>query len=109
MGASFKVLSGSLYKTVRESTLPGDLRNILDEVRRLQLDRLPISLEGDFPQIEETGMSPKKVHEVSRMVAYILQIIRINKWDPSVLRIVDVGAGQVCSKYYFIIRVLWIS
>ncbi|XP_006462685.1 hypothetical protein AGABI2DRAFT_186564, partial [Agaricus bisporus var. bisporus H97] len=81
-------------RIVRESTLPGDLRNILDEVRGLLLDRLPISLEGDFPQIEETGMSPKKVHEVSRMVAYILQIIRINKWDPSVLRIVDVGAGQ---------------
>jgi hypothetical protein len=66
----------------------------------LQLDRLPISLTGDddLPVIEETGMSPKKRHEVSRMVAYILRMIRINEWDSSVLRIVDVGAGQVCSK-----------
>lgn len=78
--------------------MPGDLRYILDEIRTPQLDRLPISLQGDLPLIEETGMSPKKIHEVSRMVAYILRIIRINGWGPSVLRIVDVGAGQVCLK-----------
>lgn len=80
----------------RESPIPITLRCLLDKIRGLQLDRSPITLAGTLPQIKETGMSPKKAHEVSRMTAYILQMIRVNNWDLSVLRIVDVGAGQVC-------------
>jgi hypothetical protein len=45
--------------------------------------------------MNEIGMSPKKAHEVSRMARYVLETIKVNRWDTAVLRIVDVGAGQV--------------
>ena len=49
--------------------------------------------------MKQTGMSPKKAHEVSRMAQYVLATIKVNAWDPESLRIVDVGAGQVCKHY----------
>ncbi|KAF9454770.1 hypothetical protein P691DRAFT_754327 [Macrolepiota fuliginosa MF-IS2] len=84
-------MTGTLQIPVSPSA---PLRGLLDEIRTLQLDRQPITFKDTIPTIKETGMSPKKAHEVSRMAAYIFETIRVNSWSPSALRIVDVGAGQ---------------
>lgn len=78
-------------------SIPGALHLLLDQVKRLQMPRYPVTLKYIPPLIKETGMSPKKVHEVSRMATYVLEIIRTNGWDSSTLRVVDTGAGQVGS------------
>jgi hypothetical protein len=80
------------------STLPTALLGLLDKIREMQMPRQPITIEA-LSSIKETGMSPKKAHEVSRMAAYVLEIIKSNDWDPDTLQIVDVGAGQVRKIY----------
>ncbi|KXN88186.1 Protein RRNAD1, partial [Leucoagaricus sp. SymC.cos] len=73
--------------------IPSSLRALLEAIRGAQLPRQAITLDVR-PVMKETGMSPKKAHEVFRMVAYVLEIIKFNEWDISSLRMVDVGAGQ---------------
>jgi len=73
--------------------LPDPFRSFLTTARRLQLPRSPISLDV-LPLLSERGMSPKKAHEVSRMVTYVLRLIRENDIPEHTLRIVDIGAGQ---------------
>ncbi len=75
--------------------IPGVLQNLLSDVKSLQLPRYPVTLRCATPPIKETGMSPKKAHEVSRMATYVVELVRTNGWGSSTLRIVDIGAGQV--------------
>jgi len=79
----------------RSSPIPAVLSSLVSGIRKVQLSRDPISMNA-LPAMRQTGMSPKKAHEVSRMAHYVLATIKVNAWDPKSLRIVDVGAGQVC-------------
>jgi len=73
--------------------LPDSFSQFLTTARRLQLPRSPIGIDA-LPLPSEHGMSPKKVHEVSRMSAYVLRLVRENNIPEDTLRIVDIGAGQ---------------
>ncbi|KAF5360877.1 hypothetical protein D9756_004784 [Leucocoprinus leucothites] len=75
------------------SPIPAALSSLLDQIRGVQLPRDPVFLDA-LPIMKETGMSPKKAHEVSRMAKYVLATINANAWNPADLRIVDIGAGQ---------------
>jgi len=79
----------------RSSPIPAVLSSLVSGIRKAQLPRNPISMDA-LPVMKQTGMSPKKAHEVNRMTHYVLATIKVNAWDPKSLRIVDVGAGQVC-------------
>jgi len=79
----------------RLSPIPTALLSLVSGIRKVQLPRDPISMDA-LLAMRQTGMSPKKAHEVSRMAHYVLATIKVNAWDPKSLRIVDVGAGQVC-------------
>lgn len=83
--------------------LPESLREFIDGIRELELPRKPIDMSKgglmDLPT--KKGMSPKKFHEVQRLVTYVKTLvdgIRVKSPDLSEaferLRIVDVGAGQ---------------
>lgn len=75
--------------------IPEELAEIIDQIRSLQLPRVPIHMEGILKLPSEIGMSIKKVHEVARMVTYVVRLIEVNNLPLDRLRIVDVGAGQV--------------
>jgi hypothetical protein len=83
--------------------LPENLKGFIDGIRELELPREPIDMPKeslmDLPT--KKGMSPKKFHEVQRLVTYVKTLvdgIREKSPDPGGalerLRIVDVGAGQ---------------
>jgi Methyltransferase domain len=79
------------------SILPGDLKDLLDCIRTLQLSRLALDMPKDrlMSMKSAKGMSPKKAHEVQRMASYIKALVEANDgFGPGPLRIVDVGAGQ---------------
>lgn len=89
--------------------LPPHIAHLIASVRRVQLPRNPITIphvdtddaQRRYPRLAQ-GMSPKKAHEVYRMAAYILALIRANglpteapdSGSQNRLHIVDVGAGQ---------------
>ncbi|OCH91132.1 hypothetical protein OBBRIDRAFT_550108 [Obba rivulosa] len=75
------------------TSLPPELRWLVGEARRLQLPRsstpsLPLGT-GQF-----RGMSPKKAHEVDRMVQYISHILSATPKLDVIRHAVDIGAGQ---------------
>jgi hypothetical protein len=83
--------------------LPESLKEFIDGIRELELPRKAIDMSKgglvDLPT--KKGMSPKKYHEVQRLVTYVKTLfdgIRAKSPDPSEalerLHIVDVGAGQ---------------
>ncbi|TFK40707.1 methyltransferase domain-containing protein [Crucibulum laeve] len=74
--------------------IPGVVRDLVLEVKRLQLPRPPVRIDALLNIVSDKGMSPKKTHEVSRMATYIIDLLRANHIDPAKVRIVDVGAGQ---------------
>ena len=80
--------------------IPEEICKLIQDIQRLQIPRQPIDIMGGYSSqriiADERGMSPKKIHEVSRMVAYISKLIEDLRIDPKRIRIVDVGAGQVC-------------
>ncbi|KAF5315094.1 hypothetical protein D9619_007015 [Psilocybe cf. subviscida] len=90
------------------SDLPSRIAHLIASVRSIQLPRKPIDIshvdtdeaQRRYPRLSQ-GMSPKKAHEVFRMAAYILAVVRANGLPTSApdpgsqrLHIVDVGAGQ---------------
>ncbi len=89
--------SGSAYHA--HGSVPQELCELIQGIQSLQLPRRPIEMHNYSPSdiiIDDRGMSPKKVHEVSRMVAYIATLLDDLKIERKRIRIVDVGAGQVC-------------
>ncbi|KAF8630866.1 hypothetical protein AX17_005225 [Amanita inopinata Kibby_2008] len=77
--------------------VPQELCNLIQDIQRLQIPRQPINIDGHFPRNvirDDRGMSPKKIHEVFRMVAYIANLLDELKIDRRRVRIVDIGAGQ---------------
>lgn len=105
------------------STIPADLRELLDATRRLRLSREPgparflasscpqnatreavyQSVDYESSGIEApdyarmVGMSPKKAHEVVRMTAYTSRLLCSSPSLRTIRHVVDVGAGQVRS------------
>lgn len=79
-------------------SIPQELCELIRGIKSLQLPRRPIELHNNPSNIifDDRGMSPKKVHEVSRMVAYIAKLLDDLKIERKRVRIVDIGAGQVC-------------
>ncbi len=75
--------------------IPKELAEMIDQIRYLQLPRDPIHMEGILKPPSEVGMSPKKIHEVTRMATYVVRLVEVNDLPLDQLRIVDVGAGQV--------------
>ncbi|EED78309.1 predicted protein [Postia placenta Mad-698-R] len=102
------------------SSIPADLRELLDTARRLQLSREPgparflasscprnATREAVYQSVDyETfgieaanydrivGMSPKKAHEVLRMTAYTSWLLGSSPRLRTIRHVVDVGAGQ---------------
>ncbi|KDQ62250.1 hypothetical protein JAAARDRAFT_170491 [Jaapia argillacea MUCL 33604] len=88
------------------SPIPPQLLSILESARRLPLPRTPIPIPppSTLPNVLPTnsphipsgfyGMSPKKAHEVSRMVAYISHLLSSSPALSEVKHVVDVGSGQ---------------
>jgi hypothetical protein len=78
------------------TSLPNDLCRLLDDIRRLQIPRNPIPIQPvSVEHAFLVGMSPKKVHEVTRMTGYIAHLLATNPHLRHVRHVVDVGAGQV--------------
>lgn len=77
--------------------IPQELCDLIRGIKSLQLPRRPIELDNNASDIifDDRGMSPKKVHEVSQMVAYIAKLLDDLKIDRKRVRLVDIGAGQV--------------
>lgn len=75
-------------------TLPGSLARLLHAIRALRLTRDPTPIHNPLAPPTTKGMSPKKQHEVERMISYIRDLFVANGLEPSAVRIVDVGAGQ---------------
>ncbi|KAI0034620.1 methyltransferase domain-containing protein [Vararia minispora EC-137] len=82
-------------KNPGEWPVPPAIRGLLRWTRRIELDRLPLSGRNAFrdPEVPLRGMSPKKSHEVLRMVNYVEKLVSTPELR-DVLHIVDVGAGQ---------------
>ncbi|KAF8635916.1 hypothetical protein AX15_000093 [Amanita polypyramis BW_CC] len=77
--------------------IPRELCELIQEIRRLQIPRRPVDIDGYPSQniiADDRGMSPKKIHEVSRMVAYLAKLLDDLKIERRRVRIVDIGAGQ---------------
>ncbi|EPQ54716.1 hypothetical protein GLOTRDRAFT_116519 [Gloeophyllum trabeum ATCC 11539] len=76
-------------------SIPPSLRSVITSARRLQLPRDP---HPDSIQTTQRpavyGMSPKKGHEVARMVDYIAHLLSSTPALARVSHVVDVGAGQ---------------
>lgn len=79
-----------------DQPIPQDLVEIITQIKLYQLPRTPILIPDLLKLPSEVGMSPKKSHEVARMVTYIVRLIHANNLLGGQLRIVDAGAGQVC-------------
>ena len=75
-------------------TLPDSLACLLHAIHALQLRRDPTPIHDPLALPTTKGMSPKKQHEVERMISYIRDLFVANSLEPSAVRIVDVGAGQ---------------
>lgn len=75
-------------------TLPDSLARLLHAIHALQLRRDPTPIHDPLALPTTKGMSPKKQHEVERMISYIRDLFVANSLEPSAVRIVDVGAGQ---------------
>lgn len=79
-----------------QSSIPPDLKVLIDEIVRAQLSRDPVTI-GNTSESGNArrsyGMSPKKEHEVSRMSEYIGQLLCSGSTD-TLHHIVDVGSGQ---------------
>lgn len=75
--------------------LPPPLADCIATVRHHQLPRTPLPLRAPpLPAAHAQGMSPKKAHEVARMAAYAVALVRASSFPEESLHIVDVGAGQ---------------
>lgn len=95
------------------ANIPSSLSQLIDNVKALQLNRsqgLPptpveycTQLNGVHYVNGGTGcaqasvqrMSPKKLHEVSVMTAYIVHLLRTSPTLKGAQHVVDIGAGQV--------------
>jgi hypothetical protein len=75
---------------IRDNSVPDHLRDLLHLTSKGHRNRDPISLPPCT--LDTTGMSPKKAHEVARMIAY-LKFIYLPTLARNV-RVVDVGSGQ---------------
>ncbi|KAF8798857.1 hypothetical protein BYT27DRAFT_7228159 [Phlegmacium glaucopus] len=82
------------YNSPQCNAIDNHLLHLIHSIHRFQLDRTPILINNPLNPPSHTGMSPKKVHEVSRMAAYILHFLQVNNIHTSHIRIVDIGAGQ---------------
>lgn len=76
-------------------TIPEELAELIDKIRYLQLPRDAIHMKGILKPPSEVGMSPKKIHEVTRMATYVVRLVEVNNLPLDRLRIIDIGAGQV--------------
>ncbi|PFH53864.1 hypothetical protein AMATHDRAFT_170291 [Amanita thiersii Skay4041] len=79
------------------NNIPQVVCNLIKELQSLQLPRKPVKINEDLLRkviLDDRGMSPKKIHEVSRMVIYISNLLNELQLDPKRVRIVDIGAGQ---------------
>lgn len=79
---------------------PDSIIQLLGTARALSLPRQPYNLPspGERPLgFLYKGMSPKKFHEVSRMTAYVLDLLDslLIRNHTDVRHVVDIGAGQV--------------
>lgn len=87
-----------------------DLKELVDQIRALELSRDPIPIPASsFAQNEQAkpgkqssyGMSPKKTHEVLRMSAFVSSLLppstpsNGDAAGRSRPQVVDIGAGQV--------------
>lgn len=84
----------------RHNDIPDEVIDFLNAITKLSLPRNPqlvLQLE-EFDKCN-TGMSPKKYHEVSRMTSYICELLdKISDISGiNVKHLVDIGAGQVCA------------
>lgn len=86
--------------------LPPHLVELINAIRHVQLPRTPINMPHPLLPTDK-GMSPKKSHEVTRMAAYIAKLLAANATDPTAVRIVDVGAGQV--RYSQTVRITFLK
>ncbi|KAK2459662.1 hypothetical protein APHAL10511_008307 [Amanita phalloides] len=85
------------HPTHAHEDIPQELCELMQEIQKLQLTRRPINIDGQSSEntiASDRGMSPKKLHEVSRMVAYIAKLLDDLKIERKRVRIVDIGAGQ---------------
>ncbi|KAG1797859.1 methyltransferase domain-containing protein [Suillus plorans] len=79
-----------------KSSIPPDLKVLIDDTVRVQLsrDRISIGNTSESGNAHRSyGMSPKKEHEVSRMSGYIDQLLCPGSTD-TLNHVVDVGSGQ---------------
>ncbi|TCD62344.1 hypothetical protein EIP91_007042 [Steccherinum ochraceum] len=80
-------------------SIPQELKTLVDIARQLQLPRSMIHTDDTIKARRggnSNGMSPKKEHEVERMVAFISERLResSNVSSKLVHRAIDIGAGQ---------------
>ena len=78
-----------------DSPIPQDLAKFINQIKLYRLPRTPMHIPNLLKLPSEVGMSPKKTHEVTRMVTYIVRFVHANNLLGDQLRIVDAGAGQV--------------
>ena len=95
---------------IPDSDIPSGLRKLILQINELALPRyaslVSLTFESLLPDSKQLmtpgsftskGMSPKKVHEVNRMMVYILYLLDqlCRHTGMKVKHIVDIGAGQV--------------
>ncbi|KAL0960892.1 hypothetical protein HGRIS_005901 [Hohenbuehelia grisea] len=77
--------------------IPSEIIDLIHSLRQTELDRKPIIMSSVSPSMDTKRMSPKKAHEVRRMVDYLDSLLRPSNTPSAETykpRFVDVGAGQ---------------
>ncbi|KAF7299322.1 Methyltranfer-dom domain-containing protein [Mycena indigotica] len=75
--------------------LPEQIRSLIDDLVQLALPRA-CTVDGSGVEVESTGLSPKKLHEVRQCIAYMSTLLPklFTANETRRLRVVDVGSGQ---------------